>query len=994
MSWAQMLSRLIAGVGLIFASPVWSKSNPTLTAFENGIDDGQTKAEQRALKISTMRIDIHVHGRVADVSVEARIANISDATDEARFTLALPADAVVTGYALDVGDRMIDGQLLDQPKARNVYEDEIRKGIDPGLAEVTDGNLFQTRIFPVTREQPRTIRVTFAVPFDPIDGFSLPLETADAVTEITIDTTIDGYKTPPKVIALRGPAKLVRKGNSWVVVEAVKDHRLQGGVTITDGELTDKLLLSRHRKGRDFFQISDSGAIHTATATTGGRLRIYWDRSLSRRNDLLDREIALLTTYVEKAQIADIDLITFGSNAPSISSPANAAALRTAIGGIVYRGGTRLAELDDLKLSPADQCLLFSDGALTVDSDAEFRPDCKLSIITSAAEANGIRLGRLAQASKGQLLRLTASNADALLPRLLKPAVAVVAARDDSGRRIGFRSMTAADGGWFAVGEMPESGDVHLLISGLKKGLTERVYRYGSEGSAQVDAPAALWASQRVAELADNPLSHDKMVKLARDYQVASPTMAFLVLESPGQYLNADIKPPDRFARDWMDEYRDVKTARDAEKSEHKAERLKFVLAQWAERKAWWNTAFVAKPKKRSAEGRERAGNVLQSPAPPPVMAPAPRLEPSSTDQAGEANDADSIVVTGTRRQSATQDVPVALTAISSTDQAGKTIEISIADVLSDQPYLKALNAATPDQRLQVLAAQEKTYGSLPAFYLETSEWFRLKGDHATAEELLYSALELPATDDETRQVVAFRLQRDGQLDRAINMLERAAATTSFRPQPKRALALALAERGRRRGKAGVADLERAFELLTSVALDPAIRDFDGIELIALMEANSLIPALDAVGGTWSLDKRLVALLDTDVRIVIEWTNDDADIDLWVIEPNGEKVYYGDKTSSSGGQISNDMTDGYGPEEYAIRRAPPGEYVIRINGFDADRLNPNGNGRVMARLIRNFGRTTAKEVLVDADIAFEKGSDRDRDSGRLVARMKVEATRK
>jgi hypothetical protein len=861
------------------------------------------------------------------------------------------------------------------------------------LAEVTEDNLFQTRVFPITREQPRTIRVTFAAPFDPAQGFALPFETVAAVADLTINATIDGYKIPPKVMTGQGSPKLIRKGGSWVFIEAAKEARLQGSIAITGGELTDNLLLSRHRRGRNFFQISDSSAAQTAT-TTGGRLRIYWDRSLSRRDDLLDKEIALLTAYLEAAKITDIDLITFGSNAPSISVPLNAAALRTALRNVIYRGGTRMAELDDLKLAPADQCLLFSDGALTVDSHSEFRPDCRLSIITSAPEANGIRLGRLAQSSKGQLLRLTNSNADALLPRLLKPAVAVVAARDDSGRRIAFRSLAAASGGWFAVGEMPESGDVHLVISGLKKGLTERVYSAGGKNLAEVDAPAALWASQRVAELADDPMSHDKMVKLARDYQVASPTMAFLVLESPGQYLNADIRPPDGFAKDWMDQYREIKAERDLQKSERKAERFKFVLAQWAERKTWWNTAFVAKPRKRSTEVRDRAGNAAPSiPAPSPVMAPAPRAE-SSSGQAGEASDTDSIVVTGTRRQPVTQDVPVALTAISSTDQAGKTIEISIADVLSDQPYLKALNGAAPDKRLQELAAQEKTFGSLPAFYLETSEWFRLKGDQLTAEQLLYSALELPAADDETRQVIAFRLQRDGQLDRAISMLERAAATTTFRPQPKRALALALAERGRRRGKAGVADLERAFELLTSVALDTAIRDFDGIELIALMEANSLIPALDAVGGTWSLDKRLVALLDTDVRIVIEWTNDDADIDLWVIEPNGEKIYYSNKTSTSGGQISNDMTDGYGPEEYAIRRAPSGEYVIRINGFDADRLNPNGSGRVMARLIRNFGRVTATEMLVDADIAFEKGADRDRDGGRLVARMKVEAIRK
>lgn len=51
---------------------------------------------------------------------------------------------------------------------------------------------------------------------------------------------------------------------------------------------------------------------------------------------------------------------------------------------------------------------------------------------------------------------------------------------------------------------------------------------------------------------------------------------------------------------------------------------------------------------------------------------------------------------------------------------------------------------------------------------------------------------------------------------------------------------------------------------------------------------------------------------------------------------------YSNKLSSAGGQISNDMTDGYGPEEYAVHRAPAGPYHVRINGYDADRINPNG----------------------------------------------------
>jgi hypothetical protein len=255
----------------------------------------------------------------------------------------------------------------------------------------------------------------------------------------------------------------------------------------------------------------------------------------------------------------------------------------------------------------------------------------------------------------------------------------------------------------------------------------------------------------------------------------------------------------------------------------------------------------------------------------------------------------------------------------------------------------------------------------------------------------LFSALELPGSDDETRQIVAFRLERDQSFDRAVELAESLAAVNAeFRPQPARSLALALIARGRSLGAGGRADLERAFRLLTTTALNPASSDFDGIEVIALMEANALIPEIEALGGTWTLDPRLVALLDTDVRIVIEWTAADSDIDLWVDEPNGERVYYSHPLSSAGGHISNDMTRGYGPEEYVIRRAPQGAYAVRINGFRADRINPNGPGHVLIRLIRNHARKSSQQTLVDADLGFQTGSDRNAEGGaRPVATLRV-----
>ena len=100
-------------------------ANPSLMAYEQGIDDPAKHSEE--LQISALGLRVAVVGTIADVTVTAKFSNPGDDVLEGRFTLDLPPGAVVTGYALNVEDTMIEGVLVDPLKARREYEERVRE---------------------------------------------------------------------------------------------------------------------------------------------------------------------------------------------------------------------------------------------------------------------------------------------------------------------------------------------------------------------------------------------------------------------------------------------------------------------------------------------------------------------------------------------------------------------------------------------------------------------------------------------------------------------------------------------------------------------------------------------------------------------------------------------------------------------------------------------------------------------------------------------------
>lgn len=139
------------------------------------------------------------------------------------------------------------------------------------------------------------------------------------------------------------------------------------------------------------------------------------------------------------------------------------------------------------------------------------------------------------------------------------------------------------------------------------------------------------------------------------------------------------------------------------------------------------------------------------------------------------------------------------------------------------------------------------------------------------------------------------------------------------------------------------------------------------MELIALAELNAVAARAQLRGApvqTTAFDARLMRNLPLDLRVVLAWDADNTDIDLWVIDPNGETAFYGKPSTYQGGRMSADFTGGYGPEEFSLHRAKPGKYTVQAQFYGHRQQIVAPATTLMMRLTAGFGTADQRDELV------------------------------
>ena len=212
-------------------------------------------------------------------------------------------------------------------------------------------------------------------------------------------------------------------------------------------------------------------------------------------------------------------------------------------------------------------------------------------------------------------------------------------------------------------------------------------------------------------------------------------------------------------------------------------------------------------------------------------------------------------------------------------------------------------------------------------------------GDTTGAVRVLSSIVEEHPGRGDALRLVGYRLLDLRQFGQAVRLFEQVQRSRPFEPHSYRDLARSLEECG----KYGLAAVQ--YEVVLAGTWHG--RFGEALKLVAREEyARMLREALNRKAVTGNLADHFAVRLaqlssneeKSDLRVTITWNTDATDVDLWVIEPDGTKCFYSNNRTQNGGELTQDQTQGYGPERYRIKDAPRGEFRVLVHYY-----RPNAN---------------------------------------------------
>ena len=553
-------------------------------------------------RLDLLEVDIDVRDAAAVARYRLQLSNPGDGLAEGRILIPVPPGSAVTDLVLSGGPETLEGRLLDAGDAQRIYEDIVRRLIDPALLQSISDTLYEVRAFPVPPGEQRSVSFVVTTPLT-ADGdqvaVSIPWSRmspspARAVVnaDVRVSWDVRAAVAPTYTLASeRGPggdlALSWESGQAW---QAATDFTLY--LTGGDGLLSTQLL--SYRPGDEPGYFSLLFALDTQpTARIDRDVILVLDVSGSMEGDKLEQAKQAARFILERLGANDrYGIVSFSRGVDVFGEGLERAANAQAGAGYVDRllagGGTNIAGAIATALDLAGGTLsgdntdadgtdgaarpttviFLTDGLATVGPEdgesilaiAQGSAQARTQMFTFGVgyDVDTILLDALARAFLGTSHYVTPderidAEVGRLFERIATPVLTDVQIRFDAGGvyDLGPEAITGIFAGTqvMLTGRYDRPGDATVTVRGNTAAGTESFsypIRFPVRDLADPTV-AQLWAQQRVADLLtelriegarDSVIS--QIVAIATQFGIVTPYTSYLAQEPELAFSEAE----------------------------------------------------------------------------------------------------------------------------------------------------------------------------------------------------------------------------------------------------------------------------------------------------------------------------------------------------------------------------------------------------------------------------------------------------------------------
>ncbi len=537
------------------------------------------------LTLGYHKVAVDIRDQIARTVVEESFVNHTDATLEGQFYFPLPQEASISGFAMWIGNELVEADIVEKERAREIYEEIVREKRDPALLEWTGGNVFKARVFPIPAHGEKRIRITYTQVL-PKQGrtyryaYALRSELLrkNPLRELQIKVTLDSAEELANVACTSHLVRAQKTAHAasveFTAQEYTPDRDFE--VLVTTVGAKAPLLVIPHLRGKDGYfmallQAGDEGGGGRGLVRDTAPLDflLIADTSASMSDDQLKTQRAFIACVLESLAAKDtFNIVAFDTAAAwafSTRVAATAENREAALAFLERRGGLGWTDLDLAfkealaRAGAGTQVIYVGDGIPTAgDTDPAafaarlkllFKGEGALHAIGIGSTYEAMVLKAIASLGRGSFHQ-AGSVADAtevaarLLAEITSPGL-----KDVSVAWQGFRTARVypeelpnlpAGAQQIILGRyLPEGKDLtgKAVLTAVAGGVkTTRELPVSCKGAEQGNAfIPRLWARMHLDHLlAQGPSEEvkDAIIALSEDYQIITPYTSLLVLES------------------------------------------------------------------------------------------------------------------------------------------------------------------------------------------------------------------------------------------------------------------------------------------------------------------------------------------------------------------------------------------------------------------------------------------------------------------------------